>query len=359
MQGEHKTRGDLLSLLPNTERVKGIVNEILDASYETNARYVNVGDKTTKYGYAFPMQPEILYDLMMECKDKVVLELAAACGDNAILIGLAGAKEVHINDNAIPEMKACSVRVSKLPKEYRSRFKLPGGDCFKLFESEEYNGKFDVIYARNFYHFFLGEKKKALNKLFVRLLKPGGKLILTTNSVNTVQLQGGLDMVKAYPESYVFENLQPILRSSVNVGNDKLYHPTQKPLSPEEGEKRDPLAYEFKPLMTFVDGSIKTTAVFTDLNSSSRLLLTGFMRALIENNGVYFLGDTPRRMNLRHDMLEVHSCSSVMYSHLTLPKQFKGIGLIATKVISTNFKGHTTNDNHSETSLTVICLKIC
>ena len=86
MQDARKIRADFESLLACDEKTSRVVKEILDDSYETAARFVVLGDKTTKYGYAFPMQPEILYDLMVECKDKIVLELAAASGDNAILI---------------------------------------------------------------------------------------------------------------------------------------------------------------------------------------------------------------------------------------------------------------------------------
>jgi hypothetical protein len=349
----------LLSLLPQDEQTMSIAKEILSGCYETTARHVNVGDNTTKYGYVFPIQPEILYDLMVECKDKVVLELAAASGDNAILIGLAGAKEVHINDNAIPEMKTCMSRISKLPKELRERFKLNGGDCFKMFEDESYSRKFDVIYARNFYHFFLGEKKTILNKLLHRLLKgPDGKLVLSTNSVNTTLRENGVDMAKTHPDSYVFDHMQPILRSSLNKGNDRITKPTIKPLSPADGEKRDPLKYNFRPIMCIKDGQILATDTLADLDASSIKEVTSFMSGLLTANGVYVRGDEMRQMDLVKDVIEVHICTSVMYSRRTLPKQFSGSGLIAYMQISTDIKGHTTEDSREETSLTVFCRKM-
>lgn len=90
---EKKGMRDILELVPRNQI--GASLKILKPVFESKRRGIK---NQHKYGQSFPCNPEILCDLMSQAKGKQVLEIAGASGENALLMGLAGAKHVYMND---------------------------------------------------------------------------------------------------------------------------------------------------------------------------------------------------------------------------------------------------------------------
>ena len=227
----------LISLCKNSlpaEKDQSLVSSIVGGAYESYGRFVKCADGKNRYGRVFPMNPEVLFELMSNVEGKSVLELGAASGENALLLGLAGAKEVFVNDIVKSEVKTFEKTIARLSsKEVREKFHAVAGDCLEIFESPEYEGRFDLIYARNFYHFFFGEKKDRLNALFKKLLKPKGLLVISTNSVNV------LPESQRKANCFVYESLTPLVR--LKGGNHKIAEPTYAPYELQANEEIDPL----------------------------------------------------------------------------------------------------------------------
>lgn len=139
-----------------------------------------------KYGQAFPLNPQALGPLMDECEGKVVLELAAAGGQNGLLMLLAGARQVILNDICPGEMKEALARVMKLPKDLASKVRLLSGDCLGLASKIEPHSC-DIIIARNVLHLLPQEKHTPFLNLIRQFLKPEGKLYMSVNNTNITQ----------------------------------------------------------------------------------------------------------------------------------------------------------------------------
>ena len=86
--------------------VEKVVHTILDRSFEKGRREVQSNNKESNFGYVFPTQPEIMYNLISfiqkfkeeKQKGPCVLEIGGAQGDNAIILGISGADYVVLND---------------------------------------------------------------------------------------------------------------------------------------------------------------------------------------------------------------------------------------------------------------------
>jgi SAM-dependent methyltransferase len=162
----------------DTPELKSIARNILSSVFESRKREI-LGQ--TKYGQRFPINPEVLAWLMRECRDKKVLEIAGASGENSILMALAGARSVHLNDITELEVEQCVKTISKIPEEYREKITAQCGNLFAL-PDEFFEPTFDLIYARNIFHFMKKSQHVDFFDLIKKLLKPGGKLLLTVNS---------------------------------------------------------------------------------------------------------------------------------------------------------------------------------
>ncbi len=97
----------------------------------------------SKYGQAFPMNPEIMKKLMSDIEGKTVLEIGAAGGENSILLALAGAAKVIINDIAEGEIVLARRSVATLPRKIRKKIRAIHADYFDL---EAYEEGQDVLF---------------------------------------------------------------------------------------------------------------------------------------------------------------------------------------------------------------------
>ncbi len=153
------------------------VKNFLDLTYEVSNRYVN----GSKYGMAFCMYPEIMYNLIEKVSDKTVLEIGAASGINSILILLAGANKVVVNDIDENECKKCKQYVLSLPIEMQDKISINQGDFFDF--SIDY--KFDIILSRNLFHFFNKTKRNLFLQKIDKLLSSEGQLFISCNGVGS------------------------------------------------------------------------------------------------------------------------------------------------------------------------------
>lgn len=144
----------------------------------------------TKFGVEFAMNPEILAYGMRLSKDEIVLEIAGASGQNAILLAMAGAKQVFMNDIDLTEVAEFEQLKKQISSEVHgnvgSRLESIEGTCFDILKKQpQLEGKVGLILCRNLIHFFNDLEQQIFIDLLKKLLKPGGKAIFTTNSVYT------------------------------------------------------------------------------------------------------------------------------------------------------------------------------
>jgi hypothetical protein len=358
---ERRSIKDLLDLTKDLvvdDKDKNTLIKIVKPFWECDPTPIKTGAGKTKYGMRFPIHPETLYDLMVDAKGKVVLELAGASGVNALLIGLAGSKSVYLNDIVHEEVEKFIKHVKSFSsEEIQDKFRVVSGDCFESFKNEKYTGMFDVIYMRNFYHFFLGEKKQKLHALLSRLLKKGGKLVLTTNSSKLIPVS------LENPDAYVFSSRRPMLRLATgNHGITSVAHSSI--IRPNVCETLDPLDYKFHPLysMQIVGGTriqSRVTAAFKTFDDKSQKEISDFADCLISSGGSFSANNVIHTMSLTQDYFEYHECYTVAYSSTTLAKQFANSDFIMTKSVSTDAIGHIVASDANEKSITAICIKKC
>ncbi len=250
------------------ESIMELAKEVLDPVYECEPRSIECSNTTTKYGYSFPINPEILAHIMKLSRGKKVLEIAGARGENSLFMGLAGAQEVYLNDMELGELAVFKTIIQCLPKKLQQKFHIIPGDCLKVFEDDCYTEQFDVIYARNIFHFFMGEKRKHFIHVVSRLLKPGGLLVLTVNSAIH---QLGKEKMLQHPEAYAFLKRTPMFRlidKNISISGF--------------GEKSvaadlslvDPLEYHFAPTVKFTSEEIVYLNEFKHLSPNYQIYLS-------------------------------------------------------------------------------------
>lgn len=163
------------------------------------------------YGLIFPMHPEILGYMMEFVKDKVVLEIAGANGENAILLALAGARKVYMNDILATEVNKFKSMVASLPENVQRRLEAIEGDCFEILNKKrELSNHLDVIYVRNLLHFFTNRKQNDFFANMKKMLKPGGKVVCSVNGTYAYPSQKAV--FNAHPNVTSFQATQVLLQ---------------------------------------------------------------------------------------------------------------------------------------------------
>lgn len=158
-------------------------SEIASRIYESSVR--SVGEN--RYGMAFPMHPEILKPLMTRLKNqenKVVLEIAGASGENALLLAFAGPRKVYLNDIEDGEIENFESMKAALPKAVQPLLESISGSVFNILEKNpELRNNVDHVLCRNFLHFLTDTQlAEFFENILKPIVKPGGELIFTMNS---------------------------------------------------------------------------------------------------------------------------------------------------------------------------------
>ena len=169
------SKRDLVLQIPKTDW--GASCQILHGVYESASRGIKGAHK---YGQSFPINPEMLSELIRDIRGKRVLEMAGASGENALLLAAAGAGCVYLNDIVPEEIMAFEQNKSKFPAETQNRLTAICGDMFDLEDSIEAES-LDVIIARNIFHFLRPSQFDSFFDLTSGLLKPGGRIYINVN----------------------------------------------------------------------------------------------------------------------------------------------------------------------------------
>lgn len=157
-----------------------IAKQIVSTIYESFPRGIG---NASKYGFAFSMHPEVLAYAMQCAPNKIVVEIAGARGENAILLAFAGAQKVYMNDIEPTEISFFRETVNSLPSNVKSKLESIEGSWLDLLGLKpELTGEVGIIVCRNLIHFFNDKEMSDFFKILKKLLKPGGIAIFTANS---------------------------------------------------------------------------------------------------------------------------------------------------------------------------------
>lgn len=175
---ENVTLEALLNKLPKKDQK--VAHKFLSGRYEGGKRSI-IG--ATQFGLAFPIYPEELIDLIPLIKgNKKILGLASADGINEIFLSLfteGENAETHIADIAPDEIALCNKHLTLLPENHRQKVTTHCNDIYDLKEKLAHlEGQFDLILARNIFHFIKPSEHAKFLELATFFLKPSGKLVI-------------------------------------------------------------------------------------------------------------------------------------------------------------------------------------
>lgn len=323
------------------ERILLYADKLLEDAYESEERSIVDSQNRNLYGSAFPINPEVLAALMDSSQGTSVLELAAAGGENAILLGLAGAQEVYINELEPKELRLCQERLDALPASMSGTFTLVPGDCLEVFESDDYTNKFDVIYVRHLVDFFFGEKRQHFIDMVYRLLKPGGRLIVSTSSPYSFRKMapsGFFKEIKRNPDAYVFA------MKHFRLDNRALFLRSMKVI--KNPVNVDPLRFYAHLIVEFC---------FQKITISEKCPLFGLSQKDIDG----LISIVLNSYDVRSSHLRLYLCQRniIAYTRRTLNQAFSGAGFEMLYAVSTDASGHSTANVKREKHLTAVFQK--
>ncbi len=333
---------DLIGLLDGEIQTHKTVISLIEQSYEKPHRYIDTKVDGKQYGNAYSLHPEILAHVMSSSQDKVVLELGAARGENGILMGLAGAREVYINDINPAELEEGKKAIRQLPPHMQKKYTLVAGDCLTVFSDASFEGRFDVIYARNLFHFFLGKNREKFVRELSRLLKPGGRLILAVNSAFQPTFSEAL---KKQPSGYVFARRTPMYRP---VGKTPQMVTGYGDVTVETDLSTvDPVNFSWTTLIEFNNGKIEQKNSFSALSVDSQKKVLAYALELVERKGLKALAKSG-------DSIDCHLCHSICYTKDTIRQAFAQSDFELIQTVSIDDACHVTNTTDDEFGLTAI-----
>lgn len=172
--------------LTNTEQLRPFVAKGLTAAalkvaeqvYEMRSR--NTSD--IRFGKVFPIYAEVFGYAAVKARGEVVMELAGASGENAILLAFAGASKVYMNDINTSELEIFKSVKKNLPKQIQAKLELLPGDCLEvLAQRKALDERIGLVLCRNLIHFFDDSQQMDFFLSLKATMKVGGLAILTAN----------------------------------------------------------------------------------------------------------------------------------------------------------------------------------
>jgi SAM-dependent methyltransferase len=277
-------------------------------------------------------------------KGTTVLELGAGNGENALLIALAGAKRVYVNDIQEEHLLPLREDLQGLPDDYQKRMFLVPGDCLNLKNHPDLQQSCDLIIARNLVHFFVGEKKEQLFEMIARLLKPGGQVLI---SVNAPFAQLPRELIEEYPDTVFFYKLTPVVRINGELGKRFL---GIGQVSASDEITVDPLKYNFEPLVSFIREGMRLHVIFHSFSEENKQEIFAYAQKLIARYGISQLLEN-------HVQIICHCGYLVFHSKRTLPRLLSNLPLQPIHSLYTKVDGHIAEGEENAAGLTVILKK--
>jgi 2-polyprenyl-3-methyl-5-hydroxy-6-metoxy-1,4-benzoquinol methylase len=161
-------------------------------------------------GSAFSMNPEITAHLMGLVKEGGnVLEIAAAGGENSMLLAYAGGNvRVTINEVDSYEVEWIKKLRDSQPSDVAARIEVLAGNCMEVLANRpDFLGKFDLILCRKFIHYLNDLAETPFYALIKRLLKKEtGRFCLTSDSV--YQTPSEREVFRTNPSAVTFKSIQ-------------------------------------------------------------------------------------------------------------------------------------------------------
>jgi SAM-dependent methyltransferase len=163
---------------PKLQDQSEVCVKIAQSTYEAAFRTL-----ASQEGIAFPMEPETLSYAMQLARGETVVELAGASGENAILLGFAGAKEIYMNELDPKERGRFEALTKLCPRPLQRKIFSVEGDCLDLLKKKSVLiSRVGLVLCRNLIHFFKDEQQSRFFEQLKKMLKPGGRAIISVNS---------------------------------------------------------------------------------------------------------------------------------------------------------------------------------
>lgn len=138
-----------------------------------------------RFGFSYPVEPEALAYAMSKVKDEIVVELAGGSGALSIILAMAGAKHVYMNEIEQQEVETFKDYHYQCPPNLQERLTPIHGDCLKLLQLKpELTGKVGFVLCRNLLHF----PQVQLQPFFAmlkKMMRPDGEAIFVVGAPYT------------------------------------------------------------------------------------------------------------------------------------------------------------------------------
>ena len=191
--------------------------EIATRIFETKPRTIKYEEGTQDFGVAMAIYPEVSAYINSKIQGKTVLEIGGDQGENAILMAIAGARRVIINDRNPLAIQALAEKIKQLPPSVIERIQLISCDCLALLKTKpELEGTIDFILCRNVIHFFTQQQTAQFQMTCQSLLKVGGEAIITANALRDREIYA------SNPSQTYFTMLQCPLYDRTSPAGSKL-----------------------------------------------------------------------------------------------------------------------------------------
>lgn len=162
-----------------------ILQTVIARVYEVQERDV-IGDKMG--ALAFPVFSEVLIYAMRLLQSRAgqsVLEIGAASGEISAILAFSNAARLYVNDINIQEMQQFEKLKKALPDNVQGKLLALNRSCFDLPKKHPHlTNALDLVIARNVLHCFDSAQQKEFFWLMRRLLKTGGRGIITANCIH-------------------------------------------------------------------------------------------------------------------------------------------------------------------------------